>query len=416
MELHTAELIPPNFTEQFKDILRHGHTEYINEGGRGSCKSSSLSIFIILLIIQNPSYNALIVRKVTNTLRDSVYSQLKWAVEKLGVSHLFNFTLAPLQAVYLPTGQNIFFRGADDPLKIKSIKATRGYIAITWFEEVAEFSPADIESIKLSTMRGGVNFYNFYSYNPPSSTRSWVNTDLKKPRPDRYILRSDYRTVPRAWLGEAFIYEAEEMKRTNERSYKNIFLGEPTGTGANIFENIELRKITDEEVNGFEWNYYGLDFGFYPDPLRFVAMSYSIKDKILYIYGELSLLKHGNYEASEKLREYLEAHEIPLNIKIIGDSAEPKSIQDFFQYGFNIHGAQKGKGSLEAGFKWLQQLKKIVIDPERAPKSADEFSLYEYERDKKTGEILSGYPQGQPDHTLAAVRYALEEVWKRKGN
>ena len=416
MTIKSNELFPANYNEVFKAIQKHEKTEFVLSGGRGSLKSSFISENIVLLILQNKDFNCLIVRKVSNTLRDSVYNQIKWAAEKLGVAHLFNFTLAPLQATYTPTGQTIYFRGADDPLKIKSIKTTRGYIALLWFEELAEFNFNDINTIKLSSMRGGKTFYNFYSYNPPSSARSWVNAEFRHGRKDRLFHESNYLTVPPEWLGEAFLNEAEEMKKNNPRAYDNIFLGKPTGTGSNIFENIEIRPITSGELNAQDWHYYGLDFGYYPDPLRFVAMAYDMNNKTLYIYNELSLLKHGNYEASEKLKKHFEENGLDITERITADSAEPKSCADFRSYGWNLRGAIKGRGSLEAGFKWLQQLNKIIIDPERAPKSADEFALYEYETDKKTGEIMSGYPQGQPDHSLAAVRYALEAVWMRKGN
>lgn len=264
-------------------------------------------------------------------------------------------------------------------------------------------------------MRGGEIFYNFYSYNPPSSVRSWVNTEFRKPRKDRLFTQSDYRTVPPEWLGEAFLFEAEEMKRTNERAYRNIFLGEPTGTGSNVFENIELREISNEEINNFEWKYYGVDWGYYPDPFRFVGCSYSIKENVLYIFNELSLNKHSNSQAYEKLTAYMKYNGIDINERITADSAEQKSIADFREYGLNCRGAIKGVGSRNMSFKWLQGIKKIIIDPVRAPHAADEFSLYEYALDKRTGEILEGYPDGQPDHSIDAVRYALEEIWRQKG-
>lgn len=414
--IKSSSLWAKKFNSLIKDILAHKYTEFVLPGGRGSTKSSVLSLIYIILLINNPEYNGLIVRKVSNTLRDSVYNQIKWAVEKLGLEHLFNFTLAPLQATYTPTGQTIYFRGADDPLKIKSIKTTNGYIALLWLEELAEFSFNDLETIKLSSMRGGSTYYNFYSYNPPSSARNWVNTEMRKPRADRLIFESSYLDIPPEWLGDAFIFEAEEMKKSNPRAYDNIFLGKPTGSGTNVFENIEIRAIKAEELDALDWHYYGLDFGYFPDPLRFVAMAYDMNNKTLFIYDEMSLLKHGNYEASEKLKKHLENKNIDFNIRITADSAEPKSVNDFRTFGFNCRGAIKGRGSLEAGFKWLQSLNKIIIDPINAPKSADEFSLYEYEIDKKTGDVLSGYPQGQADHSLAACRYALEEVWTKRGN
>jgi len=416
MKVSSKDLFPINFNDDFRAVLEHKYTEYVEAGGRGSCKSSTISLWIIYLLITHPDYNALILRKVSNTLRDSVYTQLKWACEKLGVAHLFNFTLTPLQATYITTGQVIFFRGADDPLKIKSIKAPKGYISITWFEETAEFTFNDIETIKLSTMRGGDTFYNFFSYNPPSSVRCWVNAEFRKPRKDRLFRESNYLTVNPQWLGDAFLFEAEEMRKNNERAYRNIFLGEPTGTGSNVFENIELREITQEEINNLEWNYYGVDWGYYPDYFRFVCCSYSIKERILYVYGELSLQKHNNLQAYNKLVDFLDNNGIDRNIRIIADSSENKSVADFRDYGLNCRGAIKGPGSREMSYKWLQGLKKIVIDPSRCPFAADEFSLYEYQLDKRTGEIITGFPDGQPDHSIDALRYCLEEIWRVKGN
>lgn len=415
MNFKSNELFPPNFNAVFKSAINHEFTEYTLSGGRGSTKSSFISLLLIILLLQDKDYNALILRKVSNTLRDSVYNQIKWACEKLGIDHLFNFTLAPLQATYKPTGQIIYFRGADDPLKIKSIKTTRGYIALLWFEELAEFNANDINTIKLSSMRGGSTYYNFYSYNPPSSARSWVNKEFRKPRKDRLYHESTYLTVNPAWLGEAFLFEAEEMRKSNPRAYENIFLGKPTGSGSNVFENVEVRKITDEEINGFDWLYFGVDWGYYPDPFRFVACSYSVKTGELFIFNELSLLKHSNAQAYDKLKNFLEDNGLDYNIRIVADSAEKKSIADFREYGLNCRGAIKGPGSRDASFKWLQGLKKIIIDPERCPFAADEFSLFEFDIDKRTGEILEGYSQLQPDHSIDAVRYALEEVWTKRG-
>ena len=415
LDIRTSTLFPPSFTEDFRSILRGEYTKYTEAGGRGSCKSSFISEAILILMMMNKDFNALGVRKVDNTLRDSVYSQLQWASEKLEVSRLWHFTLSPLQATYIPTGQTIFFRGANDPVRIKSIKTKTGYIAITWFEEQTEFTANDIETIKLSTMRGGDRFYIFNSFNPPSSSRHWCNDHLRHPDSDELVHVTDYRSVPEAWLGATFIHEAEEMKARNERAYRNIFLGEPTGTGRNIFENVELRPITDEEISRFEWSYYGVDWGYYPDPFRWVAMSYDMGKRTLYIWDELTLFKHGNAESSEVLRQHMREHGIDLSVRLTSDSAEEKSTADFRAWGWNIRGAIKGPGSLDAGFKWLQQLDHIVIDPERCPKSADEFTLYEYDIDRRTGEVLTGFPQGQPDHSMACVRYAMEEVWRRRG-
>lgn len=409
--MNSNEIIPVVFNNDLRKILKHEYVKYCEKGGRGSCKSSFLSVATILLLLTNKNYNALVLRKVADTLRDSVYEQLLWAIEKLGYSEQFKATVSPLKIMYLPTGQQILFRGADQPEKIKSIKLKTGYFAVTWFEELTEFTEDDMHKIQLSTMRGGERFWLFYSFNPPASARNWCNMYFLK-QDDIFVHHTDYRTVPKNWLGEAFINEALSMQKTNERAYRNIFLGEATGTGSTVFENITLREITDEEINGFEWLYYGVDFGYYPDPFIWVAMCYDMKSETLFIFDELKLYKHGNYEASNAMLK----HGAQMVDRITADSAEPKSIADFREYGWNMRGAIKGKGSLEAGFKWLQSRKQIIIDPKRCPESADEFSLYEYELNKRTGEIMTGYPQGQEDHALAAVRYALETIWTKRGN
>lgn len=415
MEFKSSSLWAKKFNSLIKDILSHNYTEYVLPGGRGSTKSSVLSLIYIILLINNPEFNGLIVRKVSNTLRDSVYNQIKWAVEKLGLEQFFNFTLAPLQATYTPTGQTIYFRGADDPLKIKSIKTTYGYIALLWLEELAEFTYNDLETIKLSSMRGGSVYYNFYSYNPPSSARNWVNTEMRKPRADRLVFDSCYLDIPPEWLGDAFIFEAEEMKKNNPRAYDNIFLGKPTGTGSNVFENIELREITEEELETLENFRCGEDFGYYPDANRTLYMAYDYKKDYVYILYELDLHKLGNWEVSERRKAFFEEKEIPLDTRITADSAEPKTIADNRQWGWNMRGVVKGKGSLEMGFKWLITRKKIIIDPVECPKAADEFSLLEYPIDKKTGDILRVYDTNQPDHSIAAARYGLSDIITQRG-
>lgn len=431
MTVDSTSLFATVYNKMFRAVLKHEYSEFTLYGGRCSIKSSFISLMIIILIRMNPSLNAVVIRRYKTSLRNSVFEQIVWAIRTLHCEHLFiipKSTREAMPIVYKKTGQKILFVGLDDPNKSKSLKSAIGYFGIMWVEEKTECTFEDIASMKSSVKRGGDKFYIFESYNPPSSPRHWCNTDIMQNKKGRMTLFTSYLDIIKEhpeWLSGQ-IDEIEYMKKYNFRAYENIYLGKPTGTGRNVFENIELRPITNEEINSFDFHYYGLDFGFYPDPLCYVAMSYNMQTKTLYIYDELKLYKHGNYEASEKLKEHLKEfyisigfneQDVPdyMNDRIVGDSAEPKSIQDFRNYGWNMRGAIKGKGSLEAGYKWLQSRTKIVIDPERCPESADEFSMYEYEIDKKSGEILSGFPDGQPDHILAGCRYALEEVWKRGG-
>ena len=410
------------YNSTFRHITAHKYERYTFTGGRASCKSSFISLVIVILIVMFPNYNALIIRKTANTLRRSVFEQIVWAINKLGLAG--RFKIPKSQTAALPITytrkdgrtQYIIFAGSDDPEKLKSIKVAQGYFAILWVEEKTEFKPQELQNIKISALRGGDKYYIFESFNPPSATRHWCNAEARQDDPNRLVIHTTYEDIPCEWLGDAILHDIEQTKKNNPKAYENIYLGIATGTGRNIFENITLREITDDEIGKFDYFYNGVDFGYYPDPFAFVAMSYNEKEARLYIFDELYLLKHGNFEAYNALKKHMEAQGQDIGRdRITADSAEPKSIADFRNFGAYLRGAIKGRGSLEAGFKWLQSLHEIVIDPARAPHAADEFTLYEYEIDKRTGEIMTGYPQGQPDHALAAVRYALEEVWRHGG-
>lgn len=422
MRIKSNTIFAKKYNKLFRWIMKHEYTEYTLTGGRGSCKSSFISLCIIILVVMFPQFNALIIRKNANTLRTSVYEQIVWAIEKLGLRGRFKIPKSETSALPIVynrkngTKQYIIFRGCDNPEKIKSIKIASGYFGIIWFEEKTEFTPAEIQNVKVSAMRGGSKFYVFESYNPPSAKRHWCNTDARTPKKDRVVSHTTYLDIPPEWLGEAILNEIEHTKNTNERAYKNIFLGEATGTGLNIFENIELREITDEEIAAFDFFYSGIDWGYYPDPFAFSTSSYNAAKQTLYIFDELYLNKRGNYEAFKDLAEHMESHGMSIATdRITADSAEPKSVADFRSWGGNVRGAIKGIGSRDASFKWLQGLRRIVIDPARCPRIADEFTLYEHEIDKRTGEVMSGYPDGQPDHGIDTIRYALEEVWRHAG-
>ena len=402
--------------------MSHKKERYTFTGGRVSCKSSFISLVIVILIVMFPSYNALILRKTAKTLRRSVFEQIVWAINKLGFTARFKIPksqTAALPITYIRKNgqtQYIIFAGSDDPEKLKSIKVSSGYFAILWVEEKTEFTPAELQNIKISVLRGGKTFYIFESYNPPSAARHWCNREAATYDPNRMVTHTTYKDIPREWLGDAILHDIEQAKQNNLRAYENIYLGIVTGTGQNVFENVELREITDEEIAAFDYLYSGIDWGYYPDPFAFSTSSFNASKQTLYIFDELYMNKQGNYEAFQKLSEHMKTH--GMNIardRITADSAEPKSIADFRTWGGNVRGAIKGIGSREAGFKWLQGLKKIVIDPARCPHIADEFTLFEYEIDKRTGEIMSGYPQGQPDHGIDTVRYSLETIWRHGG-
>lgn len=412
-----AKDMPKSFVDVYRDIQERKHYEYWFEGGRGSDKSSMWSEIVTELLENNPRMCALLIRKVGNTLKDSVYSQMQWGIDKLGetypsVSNHWEGTKSPLEITNKKTGQIIYFRGADDPAKIKSIKPPKDkYIGIVVYEEFDQMNGMnEVGTIDRSVIRGGDDFIVIRVYNTPRSSLHFVNVEKRKPKKDRLIHRSDYRDVPVEWLGQKFIDEAEYMKSINEEQYNNIYLGLETGTGGNVFENVEIREITDKEIDTFDFIYMGLDFGYFPDPLAWVKCSYNPSQRTLYIFDEFVVNKMSNADVWEHLKEEKGVNEDDL---IIADSSEPKSIGDFKAYGSLMRGAEKGAGSVEYSMKWLSSLAKIVIDPERCPNSAEEFATYEYEQDKD-GNYISGYVDAD-NHCIDATRYALNNIWKKKG-
>lgn len=409
------EIIAPVFFPVHRSIRDHEYTHFTLPGGRGSGKSSFVSLETPVLLKRNPMVHSLVLRKVGETLRDSVYAQYRWAVSQLGLDAEFRATVSPMEITYLPTGQKIFFRGADKPEKIKSIKVPFGYIGITHFEELDQFAGREeIRAILQSTMRGGDTFWNFETFNPPKSASNWANKDVLLQRSGRILHRSCYTDLPREWLGAQFLAEAEELKKLNETAYRHEYLGEVTGTGAQVFDNLDIRAITNDEIATFGAIYDGLDWGYFPDPFHWVRCHYNPASMTLYIFDEYRAHRQSNRETFNALREKgVSAYD-----EIAADSAEPKSIDDYKEYGFvsirpAMKGTIKGQGSISYSMKWLQSLRKIVIDPIRCPFAAAEFSEYELERNK-AGEILSGYPDCN-NHSIDATRYALDRVWRRKG-
>lgn len=406
--IRMSEMLAPVFYDFAKDVMRHGHTHYDIRGGRGSLKSSTVSLLVPQLLIANPNTHALVLRKVANTLRDSVFNQYMWAIAELGMAGLWYAKVSPMEIIYRPTGQKIMFRGADDPMKIKSIKVPFGYIAVTHFEEKDQFSGrAEIRTILQSTMRGGDKFWNFESYNPPISRDNWANIDSAEDKQNRLCHISTYLDAPKDWLGEEFINEAEYLKQTDERAYQHEYLGLPVGTGGNVFERLELREITDDEIKRFDRIYQGIDFGWYPDPFCFIRIYYDVARETLYLIDEHYVNKTSNEDNAAWIREH-HYNDFPVTC----DSAEPKSIVDFRASGVDARSAIKGPGSVEYGMKWLQR-RKIVIDKRRTPNAYKEIVGYEYERNKD-GEIISGYPD-KNNHAIDAIRYGMEPAYRLYG-
>lgn len=425
LEINFADHIIPMYEPVIEDILEHKHTHYIFPGGRGSTKSSFISLSIILLLLNNPKVNAAVFRKVGNTIKNSTWGQMVWAIYELGLDRYFKMPKtysSPM--IFIPTGQQILFFGLDDPGKVKSTKIPQGYLGITWFEELDQYSgEEELRNVLQSTMRGGNTFWDFRSFNPPISINNWANeyTAQSETRDDTLVTRNTYLDVPREWLGEPFIHEAEVTKELNPRGYQHEYMGIAIGTGGNVFYNVEdfdSNELID--VNGeptplwklFDNIYCGIDWGFATDPFRFVRCHYDQRRRDLYIFREFSTAQTRNETVYNEL--YNELHLVNNNELVTADSAEKKSSADFRAYGAFIRDAEKGPDSIRYGIKWLQGLTHIYIDKRVCPLTYREFISYEYDTDKD-GNWISAYPD-KNNHSIDATRYALERFYKRKGN
>lgn len=404
IQIKLSNKMAPSFFFVHKDVKQHGHTHYVLAGGRGSTKSSYVSLEIPLLLMQNPECHAVILRKVANTLRNSVYTQMEWALDALRISDKWKTTISPMEMVRKATGQKILFFGVDDKAKIKSIKLPFGYVGVVWYEELDQFAGMEeIRNLNQSLMRGGSKFWCFSSYNPPKSANNWVNEEMLLDEQDRLVHRSDYLSVNPDWLGPQFIYEADKLKAKNETAYRHEYLGEITGTGGAVFENVTEKRITDEEIQQFDRRRYGLDFGFAVDPLAFISMHYDAKREILYIFDEIYQPKLTNRHAAAKIKK-----KITETALIRADSAEPKSIKELNELGLRVIAAKKGPDSVEFGIRWLQGLSAIAIDKKRCPNTYKEFVTYEYET-TRDGQYISAYPD-KNNHAIDAVRYGCEDL------
>lgn len=407
-----ADLIAPLFMKAHHAIQRRDYTTYIFPGGRGSTKSSYVSLEIINLIETHPNVHACVTRMVADTLRRSVYTQIQWAIDKLGLTDEYSYKQVPLEITKKSTGQKIYFYGCDDPGKLKSIQVPFGHMSVLWFEELDQFKGSEfMRKVEQSVIRGSDEAWIFKSYNPPRSKNNWCNEYTEEARlyDDKCLVTdSTYLDVPKDWLGQPFIDQAEYLKETRPHAYENEYLGIANGSGGNVFENVVPRAITDEEIRAFDHVSNGVDFGWFPDPWQFVRVNYEPAQSRLYIFDSVRKIKTPNTDTAEIVKQHLDSDDE----YVICDSAEPKSITDYCNAGLRARGAIKGRDSVDYGIKWLASLNEIVIDPDRCPEVLREFLDYEFDRDENN-EILNQYPDIN-NHSIDAVRYATERFSRRQ--
>lgn len=408
-----SDLIPKKFHPVWKAALNPDILNVVCKGGRGSGKSSDVAHIITQLLMRYP-VNAVGIRKVDNTIELSIFEQMKWAISEQGVSHLFKVNKSPMRITYIPRGNYIVFRGAQEPERIKSLKSANFPFAIAWLEELAEFKTEDeVTTITNSLLRGelgdGLFYKFFYSYNPPKRKQSWVNKKYETSfQPDNtFVHHSTYLDNP--FISKQFVAEAEAAKERNEKRYRWEYGGEAIGSGVVPFDNLQVVKgsITDEMVANFDNIRNACDFGYATDPLAFVRWHYDKKRNGIYAVDEYYGQKISNRQLAKHLHDKGYQSDI-----IFADSAEPKSIAELRdEHGISrIEGVKKGPDSVEYGEQWLDDLDFICIDPQRTPNIAREFENIDYQTDK------DGNPkprlEDKDNHAIDATRYAFSEDMK----
>lgn len=417
-----GKLLGRAFIDVHRDIAEHAHEEYWFEGGRGSLKSSSISAEIVGGVTSEPGRNALCMRNRSNKLRTSVYAEIKKAARRMGVADEFTWGKSPLQATHKPTGNVIYFFGADnvnpEDSPLKGLTPEEGYIAYVWFEEATQFPGYPyIRNVKQTVLRGGGDqpTWTFLSYNPPISVNAWTNRESRQPQDGRLVHRSHWTDAPREWLGEAFIAVAEALRKRNPKAYRHEYDGEATGTGANVIdpEIIEVRPITDDERDALDNISHGVDAGSV-HPWVHMRVAYDVDEGTLWLLNEDTATGHEAHDTktapllTERLEEFGEE-----DADLWCDSAAKGMILYYRQQGLSARKAYKqGVNSPAERVRWLNRCSRIVIDPERCPMAAEQFPALEYVT-TPSGDITETLPKVNDD-TIDAVGYAAS-VWIRQG-
>lgn len=396
-----------------KDILKSKNKRYSIYGGRNSAKSTF--VYMLALLIVMTIGCVIIIRRYKTSLRGSSFNNTKRLISEYNLEKYFKCIENPREIRCLLTGYVISFAGLDDPQKIKSSTAPKGFYKLVIFEESQEINKKEFCDEAISSFernKKNTEFKVLWVFNPPPNKNHWCNTELRKDIPG-YLktLNVNYCDIPADWVGPE-IDTIKRLKETNYNLYRYRYLGEPISVEDVVFENVVSQEITDEQIE--KWIrqdrnlYVGLDFGYSPDPNAANMMYFDPINRDLYIFKEYHSYKQNNQQISNGL---LEAG-FSQDYVIIADN-DQKAIADLASYGWSIRAAKKNR-MRDIQYKWLQGLNRIVIDPIRCPNTLLEFEEYHYIVDRD-GNQKSMYPEGQADHHISAIRYGPEPIIMRAG-
>lgn len=397
----------------FREMVGGGYDEYLRfkgryricKGSRASKKSATTSLDYIKNMMKYPQANLLVVRKTGRTLKDSVYTQLKWAVHKFQVDAFWKFTESPLEMTYLPTGQKIYFRGLDDPLKVTSIAVDVGVLCWMWIEEAYEITKEDDFNILDESIRGsvppGLWKQITLTFNPWNE-KIWIKKRFYDTEPDEDILAITTNYMCNEFLDEADLRVFERMKRDNPKRYKVAGLGNWGIVDGLVYENWKEEEFNIDKVRQLSTvkSAFGFDYGYTNDPTALFCGLIDKTNKKIYVFDEMYKKGMSNERIYEEISKMGYAKE-----KIIADSAEPKSNDRLRTLGLRgVKGARKGKDSIKNGIDFIQDYE-IIIHP-RCVNFITEISNYQWDKDEFNNKLNK--PIDDFNHLMDAMRYALE--------
>lgn len=399
------------------DIVGRGYGTYWRsklrycacKGSRASKKSKTTALWFIVKMMEYPQANTLVVRKTYRTLKDSCYTELKWAVHRLGVDAWWDFKLNPLEATYKPTGQKIYFRGLDDPLKVTSITVDVGCLCWAWLEEAYEITSEDDFNMLDESIRGEVPEGLFkqwrITFNPWNEHHWLKKRFFDNPSEDTLALTTNY--LCNEWLDASDIRMFENMKRNNPRRYAVAGLGGWGIVDGLVYENWKEEAFDLDEVRKQPGvvSAFGLDFGYTNDPSTLFCGLLDKENKRLFVFDEMYGKGMSNKRIADTVKEMGYGKE-----RITADSAEPKSIDELKSLGLRVKAAMKGKDSVKNGIQWIQDLE-IIIHP-KCVNFITEISNYTWDKDKFGNKLNE--PIDDFNHLLDAMRYALEQYITEK--
>lgn len=381
------------------------------KGSRSSKKSVTMALWTIYNIMIHQQANMLVIRKTYRTIKDSCYAQLKWAIHRFGVDAFFLCKESPLEITYLPTGQKIFFRGLDDPLKVTSITVETGVLCWLWIEEAYEITKeTDFDTLDES-IRGKLPQDLFKSVTltfNPWNDRHWIKARFfDKKDPEVLAMTTNY--LMNEFLDESDRKIFERMKVENPRRYNVAGLGEWGVVDGLVYENWEEQLFDWQKVSAMPDvdSAFGMDFGYTNDPTAMFCGLISNNQKTIWVFDELYKKALTNEMIYNEVSKMGYAKE-----KITADSAEPKSIEELRRLGLRrIKAAGKGKDSVMNGIQKIQDYH-IIIHP-RCVNFLTEISCYAWEQDKSGTAI--NRPIDDYNHLMDAMRYAMEDKIHKPG-